>query len=267
MANIAMQAFRNMLMDVLQLAAGCAFPFLLGFLIKKGLKLRVEGRKNRLLAMAASSLAGMLLPVGSFGVVPVLAALWLEGMDLPLLLPLLVSNFLFSMYMPLSYAVFVWSGNIIRIVLAFVLGVLAGLVHSRNGAEAQDVFRKSTFEKLFEGHRGKKNYLLIFKDYIEIAGLYILVAAILRSALSAGVFYWLQGQFLTSGFGLAASTALAKLNVFSPFFGTTLAVLGRLVDFSALASLVFLLKFKSLGKLYAYYIAVALLLAISLFIH
>lgn len=268
MANLALQAFRNMLMDILQLAVGCVFPLIANLMQKRGLNLRAVGRRHRLLAVAASSLAGMLLPVGSFGVVPVMAALWLSGLELPLAVPLLVSNFLFSMYMPLTYAVFVLSlSSLIRIALAFASGVLAGIALSRSGLGAQGVFRRSAFERLFAGQENKTNYLFIFKDYIEMAGLYILAASILRAVFSAGLFYWLQGQFLTSGLGLSASTALSRLNVFSPFFGTTLDLLGRLVDFSALASLIFLLKFRHLCKLYAYYLVVALLLAVSLFIH
>jgi len=266
MANMAVQAIRLMLMDILQLAAGCAFPLLAGLMLKRGVSLRVEGKRRRLLAMAASSLAGMLLPVSSFGVVSVMAALWLAGLELELALPLLVSNFLFSMYMPLSYAVFDWGGNLIRIALAFLSGMAAGLMLSHSGATAQTVFRKSVYNKLFTGHRNKTNYLAIFLDYIKMAWPYILVAAILKVAMSEGIFYMLQGKFLTSGFGLSAATEFLKLNVYSPFFGTLLAVLGQLVDFSMLASLIFLLKFKSFCKFYAYYITLALLLSISLFV-
>lgn len=266
MANIAVQAFRNMLMDALQLAAGCALLLAAGILARRGVKPQVSGRKGTLLTICACSAAGMLLPVGSFGILPAAAALWLMGLELPFAAALIVSNFLFSLYMPITYAVFLWSDNVVRIALAFLSGILAGLVCSHSGRTARDAFRKGAFDKLFEGQRGKTNYLLILKDYVESAGLFIVAAAVLRAALSAGALYAMQGKFLTSGFGFTVSAALSRLNVFSPFFGTTMDVLGRLVDFSAIAALLLLLRFKTFCKLYLYYFAVALLLSVSLFI-
>lgn len=258
--------FQNLLLNILQLAVGCIFPLCAYLLKKRGISIVGLGHLQKSLVVIATSFAGMLLPLGPFGAVPVVAALCMTGLELPLALPLVVSSFIFNMSMPLTETVFVWNGNIARIAAAFAAGVLAGLLLSLRKKDVQDIIRKSTYRQFFSGQQGTANYFIVLKNYIEAAGLYIIAGAILRAAFSADVSYWLQNQFLTSDVGLATMTSLSRLNVFNPVFGASVLVLGRLIDFSALAGAAFLLRPKSIVMLYLYYVLLALFLAAGLFL-
>lgn len=265
MIEIINAAFKSMLLDFIGLAAGCLILFAANLRLKKKPALRPAGRIENAFAIAACSLIGIALPFGPFGAVPVMAALWLSGFELPLVLPLLVSNFIFNLSMPLADAVFVWNGNLPRIAAAFAAGALAGALLSVRGVNERETFRGSAYLNLFTAQRGKTNYFKILGSYAETAGLFIVAGAVLKASLSAELIYRLQNLFFASYVGSSAIGLIAKLNVFSPLFGSSLQILERLVDFSSLACLVMLFRVKPLIRLYVLYIAIALVLAASLF--
>lgn len=264
MLSFIYAVFRSTLIGTLELAVGCLLPVFANHFTTQGAALNAGGRAKRCAVSLAAAFAGMLLPFGSFGAIPVVAAGWLAGLDLPLVLPLLVSNFIFNLSMPLTDAVFVWSGNIVRIAAALGAGALSGVWLLRSGGKAGNILRAAAFSRFFEGHRGKRNYLSIFRDYFESAGLFILAAALLQAFLAQYAGPWLQGSFFGSAIGMSVANGMSRLNVFNPFFGAALQILGRLLDFSALASLILLLRVRQVTKIYILCIALAALLSVSL---
>jgi uncharacterized membrane protein YraQ (UPF0718 family) len=265
MLSVIYSTFQTVLVNLLQLAAGCLVLFIAVVLKQRGIRFNVHGRTQIVLALLASSFLGLVLPLGPFGSAPVVAVLWLAGLELPLALPLLISNFLFNLSMPLTGSVFIWNGNISRIAAAFAAGVLAGLLLSQLKLDEQAIIRKSAWRCLFARQEKKANYFIILRDTVEAAGLFIVAGAILRAAFSANALYWLQNQFFSSSAGLTTMTTLSKLDVFNPIFGASVQILGRLIDFSALACFVFLFRAKHVCLLYIYYAAIALVLSVGLF--
>jgi hypothetical protein len=214
--------------------------------------------------MAAASLLGMLLPFGAFGAIPVLAAGWVLGLELPLVLPLFLSNAMFNLFIPINAPVFILNGNIVRIVTAFAAGML-GSLWMRDATE-ENALRGGTFQRLFQCQEIKSNYLRILKDYVEAAGLFIVAVAVLKAVFSFDLMYGLQNAFYSTDFGLSAIYAMARLNVMNPFFTASGQLVERLLDFSSLAAFLLLFRFRRALGLYGLYAAIALLLAVSIFI-
>jgi uncharacterized membrane protein YraQ (UPF0718 family) len=254
--------FKSVLLDIMQLAAGCLFIVAANLMKAKGYSIRADSRSKRMLAIFSTSIAGVALPFGAFGAIPVAAAAWIAGLELPLVVPLLVSNFLFNLSLPILHDDFVWNVCIAWIPLAFIAGVLSGAAMLRSREKACDPLRNGPYALLFEGQANRANYPKILLRYFEAAGLFIFAAAILNALFSLYVVYWLINTDLC----ILIAGSLAKLNVFNPFFDATQQLLGRIADFSALAALLLLMKTKNVVKLYAFIIVVMILFSISLWI-
>lgn len=262
--------FRYVLLDLIQLALGCLFIAAANMIRAKGFAIRATSLSQKRVVIVATSFIGVLLPLSAFGAIPVAAAFWIIGLDLPLIIPFIISNFLFNFSLPLSQVltqnVFIWSSIPVKILVALLAGAIAGLIVLHKAEQSERLLRASSYGVLFEDQVKEKNYLRILRRYFETAGLFIFAAAVLNTAFSLFADYWLYDKFLGTGFGMSLEDTLSTLNVFNPYFDTAQFILQRLIDFSALGALLLLFKTKSTVKFYGFFIIIIALLSVSLWI-
>lgn len=258
-------AFSIMLLNLAQLSAGCLLVFAAAKLKRQGVRFTAESRLRRAVIVLSSSLSGILLPLGPFGALPALAAGRMLGLEIPCILPLFVSGFIFNLSMPLTEAVFTWKDNWVRIAAAFSSGALAGFLLACAKAGGPNLIRRAAWSKLFSVPESRAGYFHILKAHVETAGLAVVAGALLNAALDSGAAYRLQNLFFSTDIGYAAIKALSIPTVFNPAFVAALQILGRLVDFTALSAAVLLFKIRNAALLYGLFLCVVLVLSVSLF--
>lgn len=255
--------FGSVLADLLQLAAGCLCIVAANRMKAGGFSLRVDSPRKKMLTAVAAPLAGALIPLGAFGAIPVAAAALLSGLELPFVLPFLVSNLLFNLSLPLTQDTFAWNGSLLRMLTAAAAGMLCCAALVRSGGFAARLPRAGAYRLLVDEQAGERNYPRVLRRYFEAAGLWIFAAAAANAAFSLYIGDWLYMRILGTGPGMAVAEALSGLNILNPYF---LPTLERLIDFSALAAMLLFLKTRSVLKLYLFYAAALLPLAATLWI-
>lgn len=262
MAAVLEQAATLLFLRLAQLALGCLLAWGASALARRGV--RWPGRQRLLLpAMAVSAALGMALPLGGFGMVPVVAALMLLGFTLPQALPALVSSLLFNLIEPLTQPVFLWNGNMVRMAAAFAAGILAGALAGRFFPD-DCLLRPSVQGRLFPPQRQRWGWPALFRDQIEVFGLVLALAAVLAAVLDGGLFYWLQTRFFASDFGTAATGGIARFNVFNPVFVAGGQMLMRFTDPLMVLCVAATLRWRPALALGAYVLLVSLLLFVGL---
>lgn len=185
---------------------------------------------------------GMILPLNIFGIIPVVVVLVARGWMFSLVLPLLVSNMLFNMLVPINDPGFVWRTGIPRVVFAWVAGIAAGVLF---------VTRKSNSVGLFNG-----GLLTTFvgqsfdiKKIIVTSGknLLILTAFLISGALINSVFHrivWVNFLQLlyTSPQTSFLPRLFAGLNVTHPAFLLAMTGIMTITDLARLTGLFAVLK-------------------------
>lgn len=258
--------FGTVVNNILQLLAGCVFSFLLfSHLGRADRKYKFQCCSfNSISGILLSSLFGILLPFGPYGTLPVIIGLYMSGASLAAILPLLISNFIFNMSVPLTEMNFVWEVNVLRIVAAYAAGAVAGMVLTNSRTDTDKILRENVWERFVKELRNLSGFLRMFGSYMSSTGLLIVSGAVLNTLFYRYIFYFLLNQIYSSSFGSNAINAFMGVDVANAMFVAAGQVINRLMDFTALLAVAFLLRLKSMLCLYAYYSIIAGILTVSI---
>lgn len=254
------------LSGIVQMFAGT----LLAIPVYKLVCARITKRRTSLagdiLLMMAVSLTGVLLPLGTYGIVPLLFAAVAAGLSFYTAAPILVSNMLFNMLVPFTERGFSFESNIGRIVLAFTAGTCAGLLLRAAKIDRTAVLRNNILKEPAEKPAGLTGLLRAAGANINAAGPYLILGALAATAFYRYLFNDIMSIVYSSHLGSAASGALLGRNAtLNPFYLLAVTVLNLLTDLSKWSALSMILKLRGVAGYFAYCAILGVILVIPVF--
>ncbi len=263
MFSIIYDVLGSVILNILQLLTGCFFLFL--FIRYNDRKINRLGDFSGLFRILLCSFAGMLLPVNTYGILPVVIGLYVYGYGLPVVIPVLISNFIFNMSVPYTEMNFVWEPNIIRIATAFLAGVLSGIILKLIKTSPRQIIREKSIHELIDKQRKLPEFIRLFISHIESMGLYIICGAIINTLFHRYLFYFLLKQLYSSQLGSNAIDVFMGFDITNSMFVAAGQIINRLMDLSALTAMFFLLKVKSILGVYIFFSIITGLLIVPIF--
>lgn len=190
-----------------------------------------------------STLLGMLLPMGSFGVLPLYIAILCAGGSAIAFIPFLSSNLIFNMLIPYTEISFRWDLSLLRILSAFLIGILSLVVFKVLFKDDQKLIRKNMVDK-FKLSYEKSGIFGIFSTVINEVGLFLIVGVLL-SAVRAFYISDALGAFLsTEGGGVVRDYLLENNASNNPFFIAAATIFNTIIDLTAPAALFSFLRLR-----------------------
>lgn len=259
MFDIVSEMGETLIFSIIQLIAGCILALVLYHFLNKKVK-PTEGKFIKDLCLAVLFIVtGMILPLGSFGMIPVMAALIIMGLKPYIVLPMFVSNTIFNILVSFNDISFIWRTGYKRVILAFVVGLTFVFILKISKISV----RLGNFPKLENDKINFKGIIAIAGDMINKLGLFLVVGIVADTLFNA---YLLPGiidaifksaSFIPKYFG--------SLNVVNPFFLLAITLIKAIFDLTRLSALISFLRPKSLMIYYAVFATFIIILAASAF--
>lgn len=258
MFELIIKAALDVLGDLLQIGISTLISLMLYRLLNGRIKGLRESISIDLLLITGSSLVGVLLPLDTFGVMPLLVIFLKLGLRQYAVLPVLFSNIVFNMLIPFNDPSFVWRTGINRLIIALLIGVFAGAL-----------MRKLRFSEkalpLLQPQYSFKYVLQAIHQNIELVGIYLLTGAIanvmFKEFILNRLISFISGNPSTAGIPLY----LSRFNVVHPLFLLALSVLYSLFNLKNLSAVLVVLKPKTFVLYLGYFAVWIFLLAGSIF--
>ncbi len=262
----------NAAANVIQLIAGC----LLAVIVYNVLKGRIDdvldaaGLKRlsfkRVLIIAMLSLAGVILPLGIYGIIPIIAALLAVGFKGYAAGALLVSNVMFNMLIPGSDPGFIWKNGYRQLIFAFIAGFAAGLFILITSNGEGSAVRQRYMPQMKEDPSKLKMLVLFADDSFRKLGLLLVAGVIADTVFQRYMLGDIVNAFYSNPVTEAIPTFFGGQNVSNPLFMLTFKIIYMLINLVNLFVLSAVLKLKWLIRYFGYYLLWAVVLAIPAFI-
>lgn len=269
------EASVSVLVNLLSVLIGCllAIP-LFRFLSRRAI--RVKPSPGGVVAsILVSSVLGAIVPLGSFGIIPLVAVPCALGRKDRAIAPFVVANFIFNMAVPVAEPNFTWGPGAWRIALSVVAGTVSGLVlWALEGKIQGSAFRERIAslaprgETLGDGSIGVVGFGSLagtVRRSVESIAPFLVVGALLNVALHRFALYGALKAVYASPAGSAALSYMNGFDVTNPWFMLALSVAYLLTDVVRLSALARALKARALIAFVAYVVVLAALLASSIY--
>ena len=251
------------LSNVLQIAVGSVLAVIIyKFSVGKCHIFKVRTSYS-ILVIVASSLLGLLLPLDTYGVIPVALMFLAVGVRYENVLPLMFSNAMFNMMVSFVDQSFSWKTGIGRIILAFIAGIVSGVVFKIFKSKNENIIKIKTSSL----NGGSPNILLeivrFFCENINALGLYLVAGAIINVVFHK---YLLESVINIVFMNPSFSNSLSFLLIFdiaNPFIQYTFNLF---VNFTTLSAFAGFLRLKAIFALVVTYSVLALLFSVLAFI-
>lgn len=266
MGDLIVTAGSAMLSNVFQMVLGCIMAISIYYFAARKGKKAGDHSYPEIVWMILFSFCGMLLPMGTYGVIPIVAALLAVGFRFYLVLPLVFSNTLFNMLVPYSDPSFVWVTGFRRIILALLAGIMAGIILKALRVKGENLIRERNLPLLGERPVNLAGAAYIFRESINIMGIYLVLGVIIDTLFHKIVLWKILDLFYLNSYTLAIPRFFAGFDVVNPTFLLTFNIAYMLMDLTKMSALVALMKPKGFTIYVGYYFVWALLLAIPTFI-
>ncbi|MDP4094595.1 MAG: hypothetical protein Q8920_14710 [Bacillota bacterium] len=255
----------SMLEVIIQIVAGCIIAFGIYKCFKKRVSIKETAFLKELIIILFSTLIGMILPLGVYGIIPIAAVLLFLGFRLYTILPMIFSNVLFTILIPFNDPTFVWRTGYRRVILAFAAGLLIGVVCKAFKSDPGKFLREGNMPDFTIMPAGIKGILNLFTQIINKAGLYVIFGIIIDTLFHKYLFWKVIDFIFTNPNTSFIPKYFAGLNVVNPFFLLTMAIARMLMGFITMSALLAFFKPRGWVLYYGYYLILAVLLGISAF--
>ncbi len=259
MFDIISEMGEALIFSIVQLIAGCILAFVLYHFLNKKVK-PTEGKFIKDLCLAVLFIViGMILPLGAFGIIPVMAALIIAGLKPYTVLPMFVSSAIFNILVSFNDISFVWRTGYRRAILAFVIGLVFVFILKISKISV----RLSNFPRLENNKISLKGIAAITGDMINKLGVFLVVGIVADTLFNA---YLLPGiidaifksaSFIPKYFG--------SLNVANPFFLLAMTLVKTIFDLTRMSALISFFKPKGFIIYYVGLAVFTVLLAATAF--
>ncbi|MCX8131053.1 MAG: hypothetical protein N3I35_13270 [Clostridia bacterium] len=267
MLGLLLDIGNGVLVNMLQVLAGCVLSVLIYKIItKKKIKAKNPVAVDFLMITLLSA-CGMLFPLGIYGIVPVFAVMVLSGINTYFTVPLVISNLLFNMLDPVLEKTFVWRASGGRILLAFVAGVLAGMIIRMLDSRNVNIINHRMMSRLIPREQGRTLKLGAIPDVIGIIGPFVIIGAVLNGIFHRYMYNDVMNAFYASSIGTEITEVLLKNNAtISSTFSLSLGIANVFMNFAEMSALFILFKPRGIFIFIAYYSVIALICAASIFV-
>lgn len=253
---------RALFSEVVQVAAGCLISVLLYRTVKNKVDKLNAGIASELLIMLAASICGVALPLGTYGVLPILITALAIGIKYYTVLPLFISNALFNSLVPFTYVGFAWRTGIYRVILAFIVGICAGIILKLLNIDKTGILRVNTIEHTYDNAGGFTAYLKFLNSYINTVGLYLILGVILDTIFLRYFFYSMMNTVNIGSIATTIFSHFKNYDITTPVFLLIMVIFYMLMNLKMFSGLLVLFKWKGILGYFVYFSIWAVTLAI-----
>ncbi len=251
----------QVIIDMLQIIVGCllSIPF---YYVVRSLKPGVNRPFIHNIALIfLASIMGMLLPLGTYGLLPVILTLAASGTGLYLILPAIASNAVFNTGLFLSGSMLPMQTYTGQMLLAFVTGAGLGVMVKLTGAGPADVIRQKNSEEIVLEGISLKQLLKCISGSIQTLGLFLLAGTIANVLFQRYLFKEIMAVIYASPLGNGAALFFLQKNAaISQVFNCVMSIFTMFVNFAFLTSLLAVFRIKAIVICYSYYVVWAVVL-------
>ncbi|MDP4145246.1 MAG: hypothetical protein Q8936_12320 [Bacillota bacterium] len=206
------------------------------------------------------------MPLNTFGLIPIIAALVILDKGQHIAIPLVISNTLFNMTSSFMDVGFLWSQAPGRIVVAVFAGTIAGVILTKTSLRNKNIVRLPLLSKLADAEDTPMNLGTAISNSLYLIGPFIIIGSFGYTLLSNHLMEWLKTLIYGSSFGLNFVKTSARLNLFNNVFMIALSIFTTLINPLFICASLFIFKIKGIIRIYIYYGLIFILLSCSLFI-
>lgn len=257
---------KNVVFNVIFVIIGCLVAYPLFYFIK--------GRQNKsgdsfvkdIGLIIVSAIVGCAIPLDTYGIIPIVIALYAANCKVSSIIPFFISNFIFNSTTPFIESNFTWRTGFERIILALVSGIVAGLIIRIFDKKIGGMFLKEKLKSSFTDTRGIKGLLKYLSTCIEGTLVLLILGAVADSAFHRYFMYDILKAVNASSFGKSAFRYMNNFNVTAPIFMLAITLLNILLNLIKLSSLACIFKLKGAISYLIYLCIIGLLLGSTVYI-
>ena len=190
------------------------------------------------------SVAGAMVPLGIYGLLPVIAVLIQAGYDHRTVLPIIVSNSVFNMLVPFYDAGFIWRTGFRQVLLAVMMGITVGLLLRVLKARDRNLFKDHNLRI----ESGKMNFLLIAVfiavGCIGVAGIYLIFGALADVTFNKYLLPGAMNFVFTNSSTSFIPQYFSRHDISSPSFLLVLTLAAMLMDLTRWSACLAMLKLR-----------------------
>jgi hypothetical protein len=205
--------------------------------------------------VALSAICGAVLPLGTFGVLPIVFVLASAGLAVPACAAFLCSNRFFNMLIPSTDPGFIWMTGYGRLILAVAAGAAAGALLAAAGSRSGHILRTRALKSADNRRPAVNTAAGLIGGLAWKAVIFLAVGAIVDVLFKGYFIREIVSFFFLNPVTGPPASSFAQLNVVNPLFLLGAWCIAVLTDFIGLAGLAAIVKPKGL-VLYAGYCAV-----------
>lgn len=266
MLELVSKAGFDLLSDLLQIIAASVFSSVIFFYAGQRTGGYKTGAVKDLLVIAAITLAGIVMPLNTFGLLPFAFMLTGLGFRIYLVLPMLVSNMVFNMLVPFNDPSFLWRNGAGHIILAFAMGMAAGILLKKIIKNPDTLLREGNGGFTAGGALSFKSILEHINRNINRTGAFLLCGVLANTIFVKLIKYSLISEIFSSQYTAQIFSGSAGLNIVHPVFLLAMDLTETLMDLAALSAVLTVLKLKGFALYVGYFLIWVAFLALSMFL-
>jgi uncharacterized membrane protein YraQ (UPF0718 family) len=213
--------------------------------------------------ITAISLFGVLLPLNTFGILPIVFVLLHARFKAYMVLPIIFSNTIFNMLISFTSPDFVWHTGIRRMLIAFVAGIIAGVI-LRVIFFKKHVFKINEIPADFSKPLNIRSMFENVNQNIKLMGFFIIGGVLLNTIFDKYIINNLTSMVFANQYTSNIFHFFEGHNLVNPLYISAINIVYSILDFRTLAAVLVILKPKSFVLYLCYFTLWALLLGSSI---
>lgn len=258
--TLGFDVFKNLL----QIVISSIISILAYYSINQKIKVIKTGYVYDIVIIVITAFLGILLPLNTFGVLPIFFVLLRLRLKTYLVLPIIFSNIIFNMLVPFNDPTFIWRTGIKRVIFAVVIGIVAGIIiKSLKKDEAIVKIKKAS--DIFDEAFSLRLILRNIHDNINLMGIYMICGTLINNLFDKYILYNLTSQVFSNQNTAFIPRLFARFNVVHPGFLMATTIIFALLNFTNLSAMIIILKPKGFVLYVSYFMIWTVLLGTTLF--
>jgi uncharacterized membrane protein YraQ (UPF0718 family) len=255
----------TVLANLIQIIISSIFSMIIYYFIRQKVKNFKAAYVNDILIIIVASFLGILLPLSTFGVLPILFVLLKLEFRMYSVLPIIFSNIIFNMLIPFNDPSFIWKIGIKRVILAFVIGIFAGII-LKSLKNSDKITKVNIISDMFDKHLSIKSIINTIHKSITITGVYMIFGVFINTIINDYILYSLTSKVFSSQYTAFLPRFFGKYNVVHPGFLLAICIIYSLLNFTNLSAVLVILKPKGFIIYVSYFAVWAIILGSTIFL-
>jgi hypothetical protein len=213
--------------------------------------------------VAVFAFCGVVLPAGTYGVLPIAAVLAAAGLAVPASVAFLIANRFFNMLVSFTDPTFIWRTGYGRAILAIAAGVAAGLLFLVRRDSSRSILRTRSALTEDKPRLTTRSAAWLVGALAWKAATALAAGSILDVLYRGSVLGNIVGFLFTNPVTGPLASSFAQRNVVNPVFLLGMGCVTVVTDFVGLSGLALVVKVKGLVLYVVYGVALAVVLGCS----